>query len=51
MIGKIVEINSKVTEVATAACMLLSLSRCKTIEGAMVERRDLDDQGAEGRSL
>lgn len=51
MIGKIVEINSKVTEVATTACMLLSLSRCKTIESAMVERRNLDDQGVEGSSL
>ncbi len=47
MIGKIVKRNGKVTEVATTACMLLSLSRCKTIESAMVERRDIDDQGAE----
>lgn len=48
MIGKIVKRNSTVTEVATTACMLLSLSRYKTIESAMVERRDLDGQGAEG---
>ena len=51
MIGKIVKRNGRVTEVATTACMLLSLSRCKTIESAMVERRNLDDQGAEGNSL
>lgn len=51
MIGKIVERNGKVAEVKITACMSPSLLRREIIDGATVERRNLDGQGAEGSSL